>query len=229
MKTDATITAVEAEGWGTGAEPPKDAVPREERFIDQNTTGDQGKPSAKNAKTAGGSPLAALLAGEPALLDAFPRNGMLVESLTPTLRGQGKVTSGSGPLRYAFKVCDTSSMAGTGCTSSGTLSSGISTWKVPANKLAWGKQYWWQVTITDTSNSMSTVETRTFVTGVRQPVLTSQLAGAGVNGQEFNQLAGNYTTTFTDLSVPSAGPPLSVGRTYNSMDPRIDGIFGAGW
>ncbi|MFI6450001.1 LamG-like jellyroll fold domain-containing protein [Streptosporangium amethystogenes] len=70
---------------------------------------------------------------------------------------------------------------------------------------------------------------RTFTTGVRQPVIGSQLAARGVNGQEFHQLPGNYTTAATDLSVATAGPPLSVTRSYNSMDPRTDGLFGAGW
>ncbi|MER5646140.1 RHS repeat-associated core domain-containing protein [Streptosporangium sp. NPDC002524] len=230
VKTDVTTTTVDGKGWKTEAEPPEDAVPREERFIDQNTSGGQGAQPTKSAKEkSGGSSLAALMAGEPTLLDAFPRDGMLVDSLTPTLRAQGRVTIGTGPLRYAFNICDVPAMTGTGCASSGTLAAGVSTWKVPANKLAWGKQYWWQVTITDTSNSLSIAVGRSFVTGVRQPVLTSQLATAGAAGREFNQLAGNYTTTFTDLSVPSAGPPLSVVRTYNSMDSRTNGIFGAGW
>ncbi|WP_326644220.1 polymorphic toxin-type HINT domain-containing protein [Streptosporangium sp. NBC_01755] len=29
--------------------------------------------------------------------------------------------------------------------------------------------------------------------------------------------------------MATAGPPLSVTRSYNSMDPRTDGLFGAGW
>src|SRR5690606_38136714 len=62
-----------------------------------------------------------------------------------------------------------------------------------------------------------------------QPVVSSLLATPGAGGQEFNPQTGNYTATFTDLTVAAAGPPLSVVRTYNSMDPRIDGMFGAGW
>ncbi|MGW4421723.1 RHS repeat-associated core domain-containing protein [Streptosporangium sp. NPDC004631] len=232
VTTEATTTTVDGTGWKADAEPPKDAVPPDERFTGKEARERLAERSGKGGAKAdapGGQPIAALLAGEPELLAAFPRDEMLVDSLTPVLRAQGKVTTGSGPLRYAFKICDNSSMTGTGCTSSGTLAGGASTWAVPASKLAWGKQYWWQVTITDISNSASITVGRTFVTGVRQPVLTSQLATSGVEGREFHQLAGNYTTTFTDLTVPSAGPPLSVVRTYNSMDPRTDGIFGAGW
>ncbi|WP_440072695.1 LamG-like jellyroll fold domain-containing protein [Streptosporangium sp. OZ121] len=214
--------------WRSDIEPPEGAVPIEERFVDQQTTGTQAGSSSKTSVIPAQSQ-ASLLAGEPTLLNTFPRSGMLMDSLTPTLRAQGRSTVG-GSVRYAFKICDKDTMTGTGCTSSGTLAAGVNTWKVPAAKLAWGKQYWWTVTVTDTSNSTSTLSpVHTFVTGVRQPVVTSQLATPGVNGQEFHQQSGNYTTTATDLSVPTAGPPLSVTRSYNSMDPRTDGIFGAGW
>ncbi|MFF0308286.1 LamG-like jellyroll fold domain-containing protein [Streptosporangium sp. NPDC004379] len=64
---------------------------------------------------------------------------------------------------------------------------------------------------------------------MRQPVVSSHLAERGVNGQEFHQLVGNYTTTFTDASVSTSGMPLSVVRSYNSLDGRIDGMFGPGW
>ncbi|MEV4085423.1 DUF6531 domain-containing protein [Nonomuraea fuscirosea] len=67
------------------------------------------------------------------------------------------------------------------------------------------------------------------MTGVRQPAVSASLAAGGIAGQEFNQQNGNYTTTSTDLTVATVGPPLSVVRTYNSMDPRMDGMFGAGW
>ncbi|GHE27425.1 hypothetical protein GCM10017673_31990 [Streptosporangium violaceochromogenes] len=233
VQTGVTTTTVDGTGWKADAEPPKDAVPREERFVDQNTQNRQGASPAKSAKRTVPPPAgrpAMPLTGEPELLAAFPRDGMLVDSLTPRLRAQGRPTTGTGPLQYAFEICDAASMTGTGCASSGSLATGVSTWKVPASTLEWGKQYWWEVTITDTSTFASiTSPTRSFVTGVRQPVLTSHLAASGVESREFDQLAGNYTTTFTDLTVPTVGPPLSVVRTYNSMDPRTDGMFGAGW
>jgi RHS repeat-associated protein len=42
-------------------------------------------------------------------------------------------------------------------------------------------------------------------------------------------LSGNYTTTVEDASVETVGPALSVVRSYNSLDARRDGLFGAGW
>ncbi|MFF3437583.1 LamG-like jellyroll fold domain-containing protein [Streptosporangium sp. NPDC002721] len=228
-KATTEMSAAVVDGqWRSDIEPPEGAVPIEERFVDQQTTGTQAGSSSKTSVIPAQSQ-ASLLVGEPTLLNTFPRSGMLMDSLTPTLRAQGRSTVG-GSVRYAFKICDKDTMTGTGCTSSGTLAAGVNTWKVPAAKLAWGKQYWWTVTVTDTSNSTSTLSpVHTFVTGVRQPVVTSQLATPGVGGQEFHQQSGNYTTTATDLSIPVAGPPLSVTRSYNSMDPRTDGIFGAGW
>ncbi|WP_329087694.1 MULTISPECIES: RHS repeat-associated core domain-containing protein [unclassified Streptosporangium] len=228
-KATTEVSAMVVHGqWRSDIEPPEGAVPVEERFVDQQVTSTQAGALSKISATPAQSQ-ASLLAGEPSLLNTFPRSGMLMDSLTPTLRAQGRSTVG-GSVRYAFKICDKDTMTGTGCTSSGTLAAGVNTWKVPASKLAWSKQYWWTVTVTDTSNSMSTLSpVHTFVTGVRQPVVTSLLATPGVSGQEFHQQSGNYTTTATDLSVPTAGPPLSVTRSYNSMDSRTGGVFGAGW
>jgi len=225
VTTEMSAAVVDGQ-WRSDIEPPQDAVPVEERFVDQREMDTQTGPSSK-LPTAPTQQQAALLANEPVLLNTFPLSGMLMDSLTPTLRAQGRSPLG-GTLRYAFKICDKETMTGTGCTSSGTLASGMSTWKVPSAKLAWAKQYWWTVTITDITNSLTTASgVHTFVTGVRQPVITSQLSPSG--GKEFQQQSGNYTTTATDLSVPTVGPPLSVTRSYNSMDPRTDGIFGAGW
>ncbi|MEV0347597.1 LamG-like jellyroll fold domain-containing protein [Nonomuraea sp. NPDC050680] len=166
----------------------------------------------------------------PGLVDVYPKQGYLVDSLTPVLRAWGQSNNGGSALSYSFKVCDVESMSGTGCTTSGYVAGNGNSWKVPASKLAWGKQYWWTVTVKDSLDSSTTVSpVLTFVTGVRQPAVTSGLANRGVDGHEFDQQTGNYTTTSTDLTVVTAGPPLSVARTYNSMDPRTDGMFGAGW
>src|SRR6266446_1549355 len=39
---------------------------------------------------------------------------------------------------------------------------------------------------------------------------------------------GNFTVSFTDLSIPVAGVPMEVTRTYDSRDKRV-GDFGFGW
>jgi RHS repeat-associated protein len=43
-----------------------------------------------------------------------------------------------------------------------------------------------------------------------------------------NQKVGNFTVSFEDLSVPVAGLPIQLIRTYDSRDKRI-GDFGIGW
>ncbi|RVX42809.1 intein/RHS repeat-associated protein [Nonomuraea polychroma] len=160
----------------------------------------------------------------------YPKQGYLVDSLTPALRAWGQSGNGSYAVSYSFTICDVASMSGTGCATSGYVAGNKNTWTVPAGKLSWGKQYWWTVTVRDSYDfSTTTSPVLTFTTGVRQPAVTSNLANSGLSRQEFDQQNGNYTSTFTDLRVATVGPPLSVVRTYNSMDPRTDGMFGPGW
>lgn len=40
---------------------------------------------------------------------------------------------------------------------------------------------------------------------------------------------GNFTLSFTDLSLPVAGVPLSIVRTYDSLNASEDGELGFGW
>ncbi|MFE0151046.1 DUF6531 domain-containing protein [Nonomuraea sp. NPDC059007] len=160
------------------------------------------------------------------LVDVYPQSGMLVDSLRPALRAWAQ---GASALSYQFELCAVETMSGATCTNPGYLAGNKNAWTVPAGKLVWGKQYWWRVTVRDTAMVTATSPTLTFTTGVRQPTVTSGLATQGPGGREFDPRTGNYTTTVTDVSVPTAGLPLEVQRTYNSMDPRMSGMFGAGW
>ncbi|MEV5496677.1 LamG-like jellyroll fold domain-containing protein [Nonomuraea fuscirosea] len=224
------LTSLETgKGWRSEVAAPRGAVPVEDRTVDAaDTEADTSKLPAGTlrAEAADRSVLAV-----PSLVDVYPKSGYLVDSLTPSLRAWGTIPSGgSTRLSYSFTLCDVESMSGSGCTTSNYLPSNANSWSVPAGKLAWGQQYWWRVTIRDSSDfSTTTSPILTFVTGVRQPAVSASLAASGIAGQEFNQQNGNYTTTSTDLTVATVGPPLSVVRTYNSMDPRMDGMFGAGW
>ncbi|WP_342748541.1 LamG-like jellyroll fold domain-containing protein [Streptomyces thermovulgaris] len=67
-----------------------------------------------------------------------------------------------------------------------------------------------------------------FTTAVPQPPVTSGLA-QNTDGHDFDPSDGNYTTEDTDADVEVIGPSLEIDRSYNSLDPRIDGAFGAGW
>src|SRR5262249_12897847 len=68
-------------------------------------------------------------------------------------------------------------------------------------------------------------------TAVPQPEITGHLAGSpdSVVGPGLDAQIGNYSTQVTDASVATVGPDLTITRTYNSLDPRRDTAFGAGW
>ncbi|MEV7968783.1 LamG-like jellyroll fold domain-containing protein [Sphaerisporangium sp. NPDC088356] len=164
----------------------------------------------------------------PTLEDFWPGDDGLVGSLTPTLGAWA--TPATGGVSYWFQICSgPSGPSGSWdwCSSSSWTSGGA--WIVPAGKLKWGKSYWWMVKAQDTSNGLiATSPWLTLTAEPEQPSINS-LLGIGTGGRQFNQVAGNYTQAVTDASVATVGPPLAVTRTYNSLDPRSDGMFGAGW
>ncbi len=128
-------------------------------------------------------------------------------------------------LNYAFEVYDADSTSDTPVATSGVITKG--SWKVPAGKLKWSKNYAWYVSVSDGYDSVM-YSASSFSTTVPQPPVTSGLA-QNTDGHEFDPSDGNYTTTDTDAEVEVVGPSLSVERSYNSRDPRSDGAFGAGW
>ena len=69
------------------------------------------------------------------------------------------------------------------------------------------------------------------LTWVPQPEITSRVAGGpyGSQDRDFDPQTGNFSTAAVDASVATPGPALDVARTYNSLDPRRDPAFGAGW
>ncbi|WP_405854134.1 DNRLRE domain-containing protein [Streptomyces sp. NBC_00090] len=128
-------------------------------------------------------------------------------------------------LSYSFEVYDADSTATTPVATSGVIADRA--WKVPAGKLTWSKNYVWYVSVTDGYDSVLYSASR-FSTAVPQPPVTSGLA-QNTDGHEFDPSDGNYTTEDTDADVPVIGPSLEIDRSYNSLDPRVDSAFGAGW
>nr|WSW68819.1 polymorphic toxin type 24 domain-containing protein [Streptomyces sp. NBC_00995] len=128
-------------------------------------------------------------------------------------------------LTYAFEVYDADSDSTTPVATSGIITK--SSWKIPAGKLKWSKNYAWYVSVTDGYDSVMYSASR-FATAVPQPPVTSGLA-QNTDGHEFDPSDANYTTEDTDAEIEVVGPSLSVERSYNSRDPRTDGAFGAGW
>ncbi|MFC3578469.1 LamG-like jellyroll fold domain-containing protein [Streptomyces yaanensis] len=127
-------------------------------------------------------------------------------------------------LTYSFEVYDADSGSTTPVATSGNLTKG--SWKIPAGKLTWSKNYAWYVGVTDGYEEV-TYSSR-FTTAVPQPPVTSGLA-QNTDGHEFDPSDANYTTEDSDADVEVVGPSLEIDRSYNSIDPRIDSAFGAGW
>ncbi|MEU4329666.1 LamG-like jellyroll fold domain-containing protein [Nonomuraea dietziae] len=154
-----------------------------------------------------------------------PADNTQVGTLTPTLSAHAHPLS-EAPVTYWFQVCAGTKPNWTWCESSPNwVKSGA--WTVPEKKLKWGETYSWFAKAA-TSTTTVTSSWRTFTPTPEQGSINSLLASSS-GGQEFDHSSGNYTHAETDISVAAVGLPLSVSRTYNSLDPRTDGAFGAGW
>jgi RHS repeat-associated protein len=166
----------------------------------------------------------------PVITAMYPQNGYQTPTLTPQLWAQGKdvdALTGSS-LSYNYKLCPGTNMSGASCVSSGFSTS--PGWVVPAGTLSWGKTYSWYGQVKDSATT-TTSPTEVLLTAVPQPAIVGDLAGAPYSSQdkEFDPLAGNFSAAAIDATIATAGPDLSVARTYNSLDPRTSGMFGAGW
>jgi RHS repeat-associated protein len=160
----------------------------------------------------------------PVVTGVYPPTGYVSPTNTPELSTTASSTTNSS-ITYDFQLtCDP--LPGTGCpvgiVTSGTLTTPY--WTTPT--LAWNERYTWTVTAT-TNGASATIGPVSITPEVPQPAMTSSLDGS--SGQAFDPQSGNFTTSATDAAVAGAGPPLEIDRTYNSLDPRSSGAFGAGW
>ncbi|MGI5271382.1 LamG-like jellyroll fold domain-containing protein [Nonomuraea sp. CA-218870] len=212
--------------------PVRGALPLEDRLPSTGETAARGLPSgvirAEQREQA--------VLGWPLIDDTYPEHGTLVGTVTPLLTVEATSMGGGTQADFDFfyNVCEVLEEEEAGnppptpeCFQSGRQQ-GKNTWRVPAGRLKWGQQYEWWVRVVDpATNSSDQSDRQSFTTGARQP-LSSSLLGTSGSG-EFSSILGNYATTVTDAQVSVAGPPLAVTRTYNSLDTRTEGIFGAGW
>lgn len=161
----------------------------------------------------------------PTVSAVYPPTGYV----SPTLRQQLAVaaSTATGTITYNFTL---TCKPGNGQTCSvTTLTSPSLTqphWTPPAASLQWNTPYQWSVKTT-VNGASTTISGLNIEYEVPQPGLTAGLGGT--SGQAYDPLSGNYTTSATDAAVATAGMPLEITRTYNSMDPRTSGAFGAGW
>jgi RHS repeat-associated protein len=167
----------------------------------------------------------------PVVQELYPPNGYQAPTLNPLLWGRAvdlDAPAGSA-LSHKFEVCDRDTGGNPlSCTNSGYQAG--QAWAPPNGRLVWGKGYLWRVFVRDGANEVASPYSTVFAE-VPQPDITSRVAGAAQAAQEreYDPQTGNLSTVAVDATVATVGPELNLIRTYNSLDPRRDGAFGAGW
>jgi RHS repeat-associated protein len=167
----------------------------------------------------------------PVVQELFPPNGYQASTLTPQLwaRALDVDAPPSSSLQFKFEVCERDPAGKpVGCTNSGYQAK--TAWTVPSGTLGWTKSYLWRAFVKDATTEVPSPYS-VLLANVPQPEITAKVSSSpnGLQDQDFDPQTGNYTTSAVDAAVGTAGPSLSVTRTYNSIDPRRDGLFGAGW
>jgi RHS repeat-associated protein len=167
----------------------------------------------------------------PVLQELFPPNGYQAPTLTPQLwaRALDIDAPPSSSLQFKFEVCERDPAAKPiNCVNSGY---GTKTaWTVSSGTLSWSKSYMWRAFVKDATTEVPSPYS-VLLSNVPQPEITSHVSSApnAMKEQDFDPQTGNYTTAAIDATVNTVGPQLNVARTYNRVDPRRDGMFGAGW
>ena len=182
---------------------------------------------------AGGAVLAVTAAAAtlPQVNAQWPPDGYNSPTITPELLASASDSDG-GALQYNFTVyqADGVPFDGTGWQSGDDVT-------VPAGDFSWGQTYYWTVQVREGTNTAPASPMYAMSTPVPQPLVSSDLAQDGAaqgngdssTGPGYDAQNGNFTTEATDASESVVGPPLSIQRTYNSLDGSGSGAFGVGW
>lgn len=171
----------------------------------------------------------------PVVKAQYPPSGHTSPTLTPQLWADAvdvDAPTGTG-VRYEFEICN-STIEGTPDMATCRLEPRVAskTYTVPKDRLRWSDTYHWRAWAIDASNTRSeAIPLSALLTAVPQPDITSHLGGApsSAGDLDFDPQTGNYVTGAVDASVGVTGPELTLARTYNSLDPRTDTLFGSGW
>lgn len=161
----------------------------------------------------------------PVVTAVYPPTGYVSPTVTPQLSTTAFSTTNTA-ISYQFTLtCQP--LPGSTCPASTIVSPSLTVpYWAPPTAMTWNEPYTWTVKAT-TNGASTTIGPVTITPEVPQPGITSGLGGS--SGQAFDPQSGNFTTSATDAAVAVAGPPLRIERTYNSLDPRVNGAFGAGW
>ncbi|MFI5714075.1 LamG-like jellyroll fold domain-containing protein, partial [Kribbella sp. NPDC051620] len=161
----------------------------------------------------------------------WPLNGAQAYSLTPQVWADAiDPDAPESTLKYMFELCRTVGGRTPVCFADPAFSSS-KTRVIKPGELEWNGEYQWSFYIQDNDGAVTQSPKITLFTDVPQPSITSHLANNDGKSQDkpYDPAIGNFTASALDVVVPVAGPELNVARTYNSLDPRRDGLFGAGW
>ncbi|WP_244173834.1 DNRLRE domain-containing protein, partial [Streptomyces recifensis] len=155
---------------------------------------------------------------EPQVNASYPPENFQANTLQPELLvyASDADKAPNAALSYSFEVYDADSGSTTPVVTSGALTKG--SWKIPAGKLKWSKNYVWYAGVSDGLDE--TTYSSRFTTAVPQPPVTSGLA-QNTDGHDFDPSDANYTTDDSDADVEVVGPSLQIDRSYNSIDPRV--------
>ncbi len=160
----------------------------------------------------------------PVVTNVYPPTGYISPTTTPQLSTTAFSTTKTA-ITYVFSLtCQP--LPGSTCPASSVNSPKLTVPYWTTTPLSWDEPYTWTVTAT-TNGASTTIGPISITPEVPQPAITSGLGGA--SGQPFDPQSGDFTTNATDAAVSGAGPPLEIDRSYNSVDPRASGAFGAGW
>jgi RHS repeat-associated protein len=177
-------------------------------------------------------------------LVAFCANVQLLDSITGT---QAPTTNSQTDQVHdaCGTVVHTSSSFGWMTTGQNYITSGYVgdlAWTVPTSGVCWGtwtETYTFSETFTDGQQltDSSSVSFNVGLPPVAPPSTATGLGGgdASVNnptgcaGDPVNCASGNFSESYSDVSVPGRGPGLELTRTYNSLSASTAGIFGYGW
>ncbi|MFD8693243.1 DUF6531 domain-containing protein [Kitasatospora purpeofusca] len=152
-----------------------------------------------------------------------PPDGFSPATLTPVLTVTGRdVDSWPSALTYTLHLARNGNVVNYPPQAGGTF-------QIRPGDLLWNQTYAWWVDLNDGRTMVSSPVAR-LTPRVPQPAVSTHFGTAtdpvmpGVD-----PLTGDYSTSATDATVPTAGPPLAVARVYNSLDTRTAGLFGTGW
>jgi RHS repeat-associated protein len=153
-----------------------------------------------------------------------PATGTAVTSTTPTLVASSSDADGD-PVSFYFYVCRPGQS--TGCVESGRVGG---SWTVPAGRLDWSQTYVWYAFAADPFVVSPQSAGSSFVAAVptTTPEWTLGVNPFGLMAGPVDSSNGNLVLQAPDAQVVSAGPALTIARSYNSLDGRL-GAFGEGW